>query len=448
MPDDISKGQARPVPASRIARLTRLGSMTAGVASNMAVQGLGQLGQGKRPAMRDLLLTPANVRRVTDQLAQMRGAAMKVGQLVSMDSGDFLPPELAEIMARLRSDAHFMPPAQLKKVLNAEWGEGWLRQYEKFDVRPIAAASIGQVHRARLRDGTDLAIKVQYPGVARSIDSDVSNVGALIRMSRLLPRGFELGPYLDEARKQLHEETDYLREAQYLTEFRGLLAGDGRFELPQVRADWTTPNILSMTYVPGVPIEEVADLPQDTRDRMASSLIDLLLRELFEFGVMQTDPNFANYRYDPDTGRIVLLDFGATRRIDPEVVALYRRLFAAGMAQDLGAYPDVLVDLGVLAADTDPAHRDRILNMMEMGFADLRGAPVYDFAASNVPRQMQAEGMALAEDGFVPPPLPIDVLFLQRKFGGVFLLATKLRARVPVAEMLRGHLEARADRVA
>jgi len=448
MTNDISKGQARPVPASRIARLGRLGSMTAGVAGNMAVRGLGQLGQGKRPAMRDLLLTPANVRRVTDQLAQMRGAAMKVGQLVSMDSGDFLPPELAEIMARLRADAHFMPPAQLKKVLNAGWGSGWLRHFETFDVRPIAAASIGQVHRARLKDGTDLAIKVQYPGVARSIDSDVSNVGALIRMSGLLPRGFELAPYLEEARKQLHEETDYLREARYLTEFRGLLVGDDRFALPQVHEDWTTPDILSMTFVPGMPIEEVAGLPQETRNAVAGTLIDLLLRELFDFGVMQTDPNFANYRYDPETGRIVLLDFGATRRIDPTIIDLYRRLFATGMAQDRASYVDILTELGVLGADTKPAHRDRITGMMEMAFTDLRAVPLYDFAATEVPRQMQAEGIALAEDGFVPPPLPIDVLFLQRKFGGVFLLATKLRARVPVAKMVAGYLEGRADRVA
>ncbi|WP_299628450.1 AarF/ABC1/UbiB kinase family protein [uncultured Tateyamaria sp.] len=448
MTDDTSKGQARPVPASRIARLGRLSTMTAGVAGNMAARGLGQLGQGKRPTMRDLLLTPANVRRVTDQLAQMRGAAMKVGQLVSMDTGDVLPAELTEIMARLRSDAHFMPPAQLKKVLKAEWGEGWLRRFDKFDVRPIAAASIGQVHRARLKDGTDLAIKVQYPGVARSIDSDVSNVGALVRMSGLLPRGFDLAPYLEEARKQLHEETDYLREARYLTQFRLLLAGDDRFGLPQVRDDLTTPDILSMTYVPGAPIEDVAELPQETRDHVARSLIDLLLRELFEFGVMQTDPNFANYRYDPETGRIVLLDFGATRQIDPGVVALYSRLFSAGMAQDQGAYADILMELGVLAPDTDTAHRDQILKMMEMGFADLRGAPTYDFAATDVPRQMQVKGMALAEDGFVPPPLPIDVLFLQRKFGGVFLLAAKLRARVPVAEMLQSYLTNRTDCVA
>ncbi|MEM8658561.1 MAG: AarF/ABC1/UbiB kinase family protein, partial [Pseudomonadota bacterium] len=135
-----STARAIPVPASRISRLTRLGAMTAGVAGSMAVNGVAQLGQGKRPSARNLLLTPGNMRRVADQLAQMRGAAMKVGQLMSMDTGDVMSAELTEILGRLRSDAHFMPPAQLKTVLNANWPKGWLTHFKSFDVHPIAAA--------------------------------------------------------------------------------------------------------------------------------------------------------------------------------------------------------------------------------------------------------------------------------------------------------------------
>jgi predicted unusual protein kinase regulating ubiquinone biosynthesis (AarF/ABC1/UbiB family) len=362
---------------------------------------------------------------------------------MSMDTGDVLPPELSEILARLRADAHFMPPQQLKSVLSAEWGSDWLRDFRQFEVRPIAAASIGQVHRATLRDGRVLAVKVQYPGVARSIDSDVANVGALIRMSGLLPRGFEIAPYLDEARAQLHEEADYLAEAGHLERFGALLAGSPEFLVPELHAERTTRNVLTMSFVPGTAIEDSAEAAPDTRDRIATDLIRLLFRELFEFGLMQTDPNFANYRFDAGSGRIVLLDFGATRGFGAEVAAAYRRLMQAGLAGERDAVRRAAEDIGFLGPGIAPAHRDRILTMIELAFAAIREDEVFDFAETDLLRRFQAEGLALAEDGFVPPPLPMDVLYLQRKFAGIFLLASRLGARVPLRALVEAHLPAR-----
>ncbi|MEO1790367.1 MAG: AarF/ABC1/UbiB kinase family protein, partial [Pseudomonadota bacterium] len=269
---------SRPVaiPQTRLSRLARLGTMASGVAGGMAVEGVRQLGRGERPELRDLLLTPSNISRVTDQLARMRGAAMKVGQLVSMDTGDVLPPELAQIMARLRAEADHMPPKQLKSVLNATWGPDWLKPFRRFDVRPIAAASIGQVHRAQTRDGRDLALKIQYPGVRRSIDSDVTNVGALIKVSGLLPPGLDMGPLLDEARKQLHEETDYAREGAQLRRFGALMADVPDVVLPELAEDLTTETVLAMSFVAGTPVEEMADAPQEVRDRIGASTVSVV----------------------------------------------------------------------------------------------------------------------------------------------------------------------------
>ena len=421
-------------------RLTRLGSMTAGVAGNMALNGVAQLGQGKRPSMRNLLLTPRNITRITDQLAQMRGAAMKIGQLISMDTGDVLPPELSEIMGRLRSDAHFMPPPQLKKVLNANWGDGWIKHFKRFDVRPIAAASIGQVHRALLRDGRDLAVKVQYPGIAQSIDSDVANVGVLIHMSGLLPPGLEIDPYLEEACKQLHEETDYVLEGSHLSRFAALLSGDPDFDLPTLHADWTTRDVMAMSHVEGSAIEEAASASQEQRDAIGTRLIDLMLRELFTFGLMQTDPNFANYRYNAETQRIILLDFGATREIGEPIAAQYRHLMCAGFAGDRAEMDRISQEIGFFGADTLDAHRDKILRMMEMVFEEIQKTPVFDFAGTDLPTRLQNEGIALNEAGFIPEPLPMDVLYLQRKFAGMFLLCARLESRVPLLEMLERHL--------
>ncbi|WP_420861223.1 ABC1 kinase family protein [Algirhabdus cladophorae] len=440
MDKDSSTSRALQVPSNRISRFGRLGGMTANIAGNMAVNGLAQLGQGQRPSMRNLLLTPRNIGRVAEQLAQMRGAAMKIGQLVSMDTGEVLPPELAQIMARLRDDAHFMPPNQLKQVLSAGWGDAWLGSFRNFNVRPIAAASIGQVHRATLKDGRDLAIKVQYPGVAKSIDSDVANVGALMRLSGLLPKGFELAPYLDEARKQLHEETDYALEAQQMQRFAQLLEGREDFIVPEFYLDFSTPDILAMSFVEGAPIESLMDQPQATRDHVAQTLIKLTLEELFDFGFMQTDPNFANYRYNYQSQKIVLLDFGATRQIDPVIADQYMRLLQAGLAGDTARLTDLGVEIGFFTADTDPAHRTQILEMMQLVFLAIKNHRPYDFVTNDLSAQMQQRGMALAESGFVPPPLPLDILLLQRKFGGIFLLAKRLGAQVDLMACLDAHL--------
>ncbi len=408
----------------------------------MALGQLRALGQGRRQSARELLMTPANIARIADRLARMRGAAMKVGQLLSMDSGDVLPPELATIMARLRENADFMPPSQLKQVLGGEWGADWTARFARFDVRPVAAASIGQVHRARLRDGTDLAIKVQYPGVARSIDSDVANVGALIRMTGLVPRGLDLAPYLEAARLQLHEETDYLREARQQARYAALLAGDHRFAVADVRPDLTTPRILAMSWMPGRAMDTLDDQPPDCRDAIARDLIDLTLTELFTHGTVQSDPNFANYRYDPEGQRIVLLDFGATRDIAPEVVARYRALMCAGMAGDGDRIHTAAAALGLFDSTTSAAHRDLVLRLIGMVFARLRDPAPIDFATEDLARRLQADALRLADEGFVPPPLPIDVLYLQRKFGGMFLLAARLRARVAVRDLIARHLSA------
>jgi predicted unusual protein kinase regulating ubiquinone biosynthesis (AarF/ABC1/UbiB family) len=414
-----------------------MGSLAAGVAGNMAVNGLIQMGKGARPQARDLLLTPGNIRRVADELAKMRGAAMKVGQLISMDAGEFLPPELAEIMARLRAEADFMPPAQLKRVLNAELSENWLGLFAQFDVRPIAAASIGQVHKARLKDGREVALKVQYPGIAHSIDSDVSNVGRLIKLSGILPPGLEMEPFLAEARKQLHEEADYVQEAAHLTTFRDLMGGDDRFALPAYLPELSSPRVLAMEYVESAPIETVEDATQETRDRVARELIALSLKELLSFKWMQTDPNFANYRFQAESGRIVLLDFGATRAIPEEIVESYRALFAAGLSDGTDAeFEAPTLALGLLSEGIETRHRDTILSMLRLVFSEIARETHFDFAASDLLGRLNRMGEAMAAERVVLPPPPMDVLYVQRKFAGMFLLATRLKARVALRDIL------------
>ncbi|WP_065757803.1 ABC1 kinase family protein [Pseudomonas defluvii] len=428
------------VPGSRLSRLIRFGSLASGVASGMLAEGARQLAQGKRPALSDLLLTPGNVQRVENQLSQLRGAAMKVGQLLSMDAGDLLPRELSDILSRLRSDAHPMPMSQLVAVLNESWGKGWEGRFERFSFTPLAAASIGQVHAAQGKDGQRLAIKVQYPGVRESISSDVDNVATLLSISGLLPKGMDVAPLLEEAKRQLQDEADYLKEAEHLRHFHQLLADSPDFLVPRVYTEFSSPTILVMSFVDGVAMESLEHAPQAERDRIIALLFGLLMREVFEFQCVQTDPNFANYRYQRDTGRMVLLDFGATRRYARNSTEAFRRLLIAGLREDRAAISDAALAVGYFQPETLPRHRALLTDLIAQACEPLRHQGAYDFAASDLAVRLRDAGWKLGADRDFWGTPPVDVLFLHRKMGGLYLLAAKLKARVDVRSLFEPYL--------
>lgn len=428
------------VPGSRLSRLIRFGSLASGVASGMLAEGARQLAQGKRPALSDLLLTPGNVQRVANQLSQLRGAAMKVGQLLSMDAGDLLPRELSDILSRLRSDAHPMPMSQLVAVLNESWGKGWEGRFERFSFTPLAAASIGQVHAAQGKDGQRLAIKVQYPGVRESISSDVDNVATLLSISGLLPKGMDVAPLLEEAKRQLQDEADYLKEAEHLRHFHQLLADSPDFLVPRAYTEFSSPTILVMSFVDGVAMESLEHAPQAERDRIIALLFGLLMREVFEFQCVQTDPNFANYRYQRDTGRMVLLDFGATRRYARNSTEAFRRLLIAGLREDRAAITDAALAVGYFQPETLPRHRALLTDLIAQACEPLRHHGAYDFAASDLAVRLRDAGWQLGADRDFWGSPPVDVLFLHRKVGGLYLLAAKLKARVNVRSLFEPYL--------
>lgn len=428
------------VPARRASRLMHLGGLALGLAGGVLAEGVRRVAQGQLPPTRELLLTPDNAARLADKLSRLRGAALKVGQLLSMEAGELLPPEFTAVLARLREDAHYMPLGQLAELLEAHWGSGWEKRFQRFSFTPMAAASIGQVHEAYLNDGRRLAIKVQYPGVRRSIDSDVDNVAALLRILPLLPGEAKLDDLLAEAKRQLHEEADYLREAAHIRQFRQLLATEPDLMLPDVVDELTTPDILAMSFVPGVPIESLFGADQALRDRVATRLVDLLLRELLEFGVVQTDPNFANYRYDPDSGRIGLLDFGATRVYPQARMAQVRALIQAACKADVTSVKQAALDAGYLTESDPLSRQEAIAELFLLVGEPARQAAPYDFGQSDLAARMRNSSYALGFDqGYWRPPPP-DLIFLHRKLAGCFLLCARLKARVDVASLMARYL--------
>jgi predicted unusual protein kinase regulating ubiquinone biosynthesis (AarF/ABC1/UbiB family) len=430
LPEDRSRQRA--VPSGRIARFGTFGRLVGGVAGGMMAEGARRLASGENISARDLILTPGNVQRLTDRLSHLRGAAMKMGQMISLDAGDFLPDELSKILATLRDQANFMPTRQLDQVLKSEWGPDWRKQFRWFNPRPIAAASIGQVHKALTRDGEELAIKVQYPGVAKSIDSDVDNVMTLLKVAGFAPPELEMEKLMAAAKQQLHEEADYQREGAQMALYRERLAGVEGFVVPRLHEGLTRGAILAMSFEDGVPIEELGTEPPERRDEVFARLIRLVARELFDFGVMQTDPNFANFRYRRETGEIVLLDFGACRPVDPAVANGYRRMLEAGLRGNAQEVLAATIEAGFMLPIVAEKHPERVNRMIDIVINEMREDAPFDFGDRAFVPLLREEGYAIAQDKDTWAFPPIETLFVQRKVSGTALLGARLKARVNI----------------
>ncbi|MBV2129861.1 ABC1 kinase family protein [Arsukibacterium indicum] len=428
------------VPTNRLSRFSGLATLAGKVAGGMLAEGARQLARGNRPSGKSMLLTPANIKRVADQLSHMRGAAMKMGQLLSMDAGDILPAELTELLARLRANANPMPAKQLSQVLRQELGEQWQQHFADFSFKPMAAASIGQVHQAYHDNGDKLAVKIQYPGIKASIDSDVDNVAYLLKISGLIPAEVEYQSLLNEARHQLKNEADYLKEASYLQRYRQYLISDDAYLMPTVYPQLSTANILVMSYVAGDPIESLQSAPQAERDKVLGLMFSLFFRELFEFNLVQTDPNFANYLYNRQSQQLVLLDFGACRDYSEQISNGYQALFASACDNDLAGMEQALTKIGFFSQNILAAQKTAVLKLVELACEPLRQSKPFDFGNSDLAFRLREAGTALSmKQNYWHSP-PADALFLHRKIAGLYLLAAKLGARVNVRQLLEPYL--------
>jgi predicted unusual protein kinase regulating ubiquinone biosynthesis (AarF/ABC1/UbiB family) len=429
------------VPAGRLERLARFGWMAGDLAARGVAEGVRRLGRSEAPPS-SVLLTAAAGERLARRLATLRGAAMKVGQLLSLEGDDFLPPEFARALAILRASGDAMPDGQLHGVLREEYGPTWRARFRHFDPDPIATASIGQVHAAVALDGQELALKIQYPGVARSIESDVDNLATALRLARLLPGGIDIRGVLEEAKRQLRQEADYEAEAAFLGRYADLLCDAPEFVVPRVRADLSTPRVLAMERLRGRPLEDLLgpEHGAGTRSGAAALLYRLLFRELFEFRFMQTDPNLGNYLLLDDARRLGLLDLGSAREIPAELAGRYAQLFAAGLGGDRAGLRRVAREIGFFAGDEREDRVDGVVDLLWLGCEPFRHRGPYDFGSTDLASRLRESGLDLAlRRGFLRPPPP-ETLFLHRKLSGTFLLAARLGARFDVRSLVEPFL--------
>ena len=422
------------------------------MAASAAAEGVQRLARGERPELSQLMLTPANAKRLAERLSAMRGAVMKVGQLMSMDGHGVLPPAFAELLGGLRDQAHTMPATQLADLMEREYGADWHGRFKRFSFQPIASASIGQVHRAETRDGQVLALKIQFPGVRQSIDSDVANLALLARTPGLVPRGLDVAPFLEQVREQLLHETDYAAEAAALMDYRARLGSDPVLWVPAVVPEHCTPHILATEFAAGTPVADLARPDhgvhganaaalQAQRDHLAFALARLAVREFFEMRLVQSDPNFGNYLFDAATGRIALLDFGATEPVSAQRVEDLRALGRAQKAGDRAGIQAAALAAGFIGASDPAAQTAAVVDLMLQASEPLRHVGPYDFGASTLVGRLFETGQGqFRREGFARTP-PADLFFFQRKFVGTFLLCARLRARVDLAQAFGGELD-------
>lgn len=429
-----------PVPAGRLKRLGVFSSLALNVAGNVAKHGLKELSQARIPDLKSLALTPKNATVIAEKLAHMRGAAMKMGQLISMDAGELMPAELSNILAVLQQQAKYMPASQVQSQLQAAFDADWLDRFLYFEMRPFAAASIGQVHRAYSLDGQKLAVKIQYPGVAEAIDSDVDNMATLVRMLSLHPPAVDMQQILDVAKQQLKDEADYQKEAAYLRQYKTHLQQNGQYLTPDIVEQLTSEQVLTMTYLEGKPLTELTHLPQQQRNEIFSDLLSLFLREVFEFRLLQSDPNMANYRYQEDEKKLVLLDFGATRHVEAQLSEQYIEVIASEIAGDRAAAFHTLTEMGFL----HPQASKEALEVIA-GLLDIIRTPLVDevFDFENTRLLSDANALALAlnkhRDAFGNPPP--EAMFIHRKALGLLFIAKRLGARINVREHVKNILK-------
>ncbi|KAK1760953.1 putative abc1 family protein [Echria macrotheca] len=432
------------VPSTRIGRLWNYGGLAAGMFAGAIGEGLSRAVGAGSTAGGSVMLSPANMERLVAKLSRMRGAALKLGQMMSFQDAKMLPGPIQEVLQRVQDRADYMPAWQRDRVLASNLGSDWRDLFSEFDEKPIAAASIGQVHRAVLRStNARVAVKIQFPGVADSINSDLDNISMLLAAAKLMPKGLYLDKTIANARTELAWECDYLREAECAARYRTLLKGEDEdvFVVPRIYPEASGKQVLTMEFMDGVGVTRVASFSQAQRDWIGTQILRLCLREIVEFRFMQTDPNWTNFLYNSARDRLELLDFGASREFPAEFIDKYVALLAAAARLDRGAVKVLSEELGYLTGHESRAMLDaHITSVVTLAEPFLDSAPeVYDFRGQTITERVKAQIPVMIHERLAPPPE--ETYSLHRKLSGAFLLCARLGSRVRCRELFEQALQ-------
>jgi predicted unusual protein kinase regulating ubiquinone biosynthesis (AarF/ABC1/UbiB family) len=431
---DDEKGQA---PASGARRLFRLAGMTATLAGRYAGHAIANSFRNadERAHARGKLNASAAA-HLASTLGELKGAVMKLGQVASQ-AASILPAEFAEPLKRLQKDAPPMPFAVIRRQIDRDLGKTRAKQFKRIEHKPYAAASIGQVHRAVLQDGREVVIKVQYPGVAESCDTDLGQLKLALRMARIVKVDKAvLDDLFEEIRARLHEELDYEQEARNIDLFRRFFAEDPRIVIPATVPELCSRHVLTMILEHGDHLEDAGNSYEpELRNEIALRLFDFMCRSVFELQAVHADPHPGNFAFRQD-GSLVIYDFGCIKRLEKESVAAYRDTVRAALSQDWRAVDRGLLRLGVRVPASAPVPSEFYESWGRILLRPFTGTAPFDFGASTMHLAAMAKGPEVLKllDQFRPP---VKTAYLDRMVGGHYWTMMKLRARVTLGPRLR-----------
>ncbi len=432
---------AHAVPArSPIERLLQLGSLVGRVGASVAVEQLiSFVLSGPARQAHQLANLVRNAERIVYSLGELKGAAMKVGQMLSLQDS-LLPPEVAEVLRALQRQAPPIPFDVVKRQLDAEL-PGWRNTIRRLEPAAIAAASIGQVHRGVLLDGRPVAVKIQYPGIDEIIEADLVNLRRLLKSLFALFTDADFTPIWGEVRDRLREELDYVNEAENLRRMAELWAGSGDVVIPGVVDEASSRRVLTMEYVAGFTPDEACgdERRQGLRDRWGAVLFDFFLRGLFEHRFIHADPNLSNFSFLAD-GRVVVYDFGCVKSVPRSIVKGYRDLSRAVLEGRRADVPALLAAMGVGTASGGPVSEALIAPALDLVLRVLDEERPYRFGGDDelFRRLLEVNASRFAEAKDLR--FPHHIVFINRTVVGHFGNLSRLRAAAPWRRML----EARA----
>lgn len=432
-----NENNAKRLPVSSLARSTLSTGLLLRLGFNTSQNLFSDIITLKKPDLRSALVSKKNVTATVNTLKNLRGAAMKFGQLMSMDESIILSPDLAAVFAQLRSSGYSMTPSQLKKILNQNWGDGWLRNFKHFEVRPFAAASIGQVHKATLKSGEIVAIKVQFPGVRQSIDNDLSSLKFIMKTSGMLPAKFPLDYYITQCGDLLKRETDYELEAINITRFSEFLRSNDKLNVPKVYNQLSTQETLTMSFFEGRELSSKMAYDQSSINEISLSLLELLLNEIFTFKLVQTDPNLANFLLSEGDNSLCILDFGACCQVSEATHELYKDLLNVALTLDANKIKSFLEDKNFIPKDASSEGTKFFDRIISIAINEISQNEIFDFQQSKVFEIITEEDLNLYFELIPSSLFGSDFIFIQRKIFGLILFFRAIGAKLPLVKILK-----------